>query len=72
MASTLGFAFQKEDVGVRHPPVGIISSASPFNKGLSLKDVIQDTREWMEVEISSNVKFFSLYLRGRKPEVGTT
>ena len=43
MASILGSTFQNEEVGVRTPPpIGIISSASMFNEGLSLKISIQD------------------------------
>ena len=46
MVSILGSTFQKEEVGVWTPPVGIISSAIPFNEGLSLKNYIQDS--WMD------------------------
>ena len=45
MASTVGYAIQKDKVGVRPPrQVGIISFISPLNEGLSLKHFIQDSR----------------------------
>jgi hypothetical protein len=46
--STIGSTIQKEEVGIQTPPpphprpIGIISSASPINKGLSLEIFIQD------------------------------
>ena len=44
MVGTLDSTFQKEEVGVCHPPprhVGIISSEIPFNEGISLRNFIQ-------------------------------
>ena len=46
MASTLGSTFHKGEVGVWTPLVGIISSTSPFNEGLSLKIFIQGS--WVD------------------------
>ena len=44
--STIGSTIQKEEVGIQPPPpprpIGIISSTSPINKGLSLEIFIQD------------------------------
>lgn len=42
--------------------VGIISSTSPFNEGLSLK-ISSQFHKWMEVEISFNDKCLKLYLK---------
>lgn len=60
MANTLTSTFQKEVVGSLILPFGIISPPQV----LLMKDLVQKTSsklyEWMEVEISSIVKFFKL------------
>ena len=42
IASAIAPTFRKEEGGCSIPPIGIMSSASTFNKGLDLKNFIQD------------------------------
>ena len=62
MANTVGFAFGKEEVVASSPP-----------QVLLMKDLIwkfsSKISEWMKVKISSNVKFFKLYLREREANI---
>ena len=60
MANILGSTFQKEEVGVRPPPPSIISSASPFNEGLSLSEIIDKILDVMNggAKIASVISFF--------------
>ena len=59
MASTLGSTFQKDEVGVWTRPPWHHLLCKSFENSFKI-------REWMKVEISSNVKYFELYPRGRK------
>ena len=52
--------------GSSNLPVGIISFVSPSNEGLLSLKISFKIHEWMEVEVSSNLKFFKLYLRRRR------
>ena len=65
MASTLGSTFWNKEVEIGFPPMTSPPPQVNFNEGLSLK-ISSNICEWMEVKISSHVKFFKLYPRGRE------
>ena len=60
MASTFGSTSWKEHVGV-HPPCWRHLLHKSFYRRTWFEKISPKICEWMEVEISSNVKLFKLY-----------